>query len=164
VASILYGEPRVTHDIDIVLELPVRTAPRLAEAFDLDEFYCPPEEVIRIEAARGTRGHFNLIHHETGFKADVYLADGGPLHGWALDHRRRIEIDGGHLWVAPPEYVILSKLAWYREGRSDKHLRDIRAMLDVSGEQIDIATIDGWVDRLDLKHQWRLVHQRTDEP
>ena len=66
VASIIYGEPRLTHDIDLVLELDDESAQKIVEAFPLDEFYCPPIEILKIEVKRPLRGHFNLIHHELG--------------------------------------------------------------------------------------------------
>jgi hypothetical protein len=56
--------------------------------------------------------------------------------------------------VAPPEYVIVRKLEYYREGGSEKHLRDIRSMLAVSKDQIDQAAVDEWVQRLGLAEQW----------
>ena len=50
VASIVYGEPRLTHDIDLVLELDDASAQKLVEVFPLEEFYCPPIEILKIEA------------------------------------------------------------------------------------------------------------------
>ena len=61
VASIIYGEPRLTHDIDLVLELSDEDAEELVEVFPLEEFYCPPIEILRLEIKRPQRGHFNLI-------------------------------------------------------------------------------------------------------
>ncbi len=57
------------------------------------------------------------------------------------------------MWVAPPEYVIVRKLEFYREGAA-KHLADVRGVLEVSGESIDTASIDEWVERLGLEDQW----------
>jgi hypothetical protein len=51
--------------------------------------------------------------------------------------------------------VILSKLEFYREGGSEKHLRDIRSMLAVSGNEIDRALIERAVGELGLAEQWR---------
>lgn len=59
--------------------------------------------------------------------------------------------------VAPPEYVILRKLEYHREGGSEKHLRDIRAMLALSLVPIDRAALADWLARLGLEAQWRLV-------
>ncbi len=156
VASILYGEPRLTHDIDIVLGLTANDASKLVKAFPLESFYCPPTEIIQIEARRSHRGHFNIIHHETGYKADIYIKDNQPLHRWALEHRRPVKLSNGTLWVAPPEYVILRKLEYFREGGSEKHLRDIRGMIDVSGDEIDETVMDGWVEHLHLEKEWNL--------
>ncbi len=80
-----------------------------AAALPIERFDCPPEEVIVQEASRRQRGHFNLIAHDTGFKADVYLANEDPLHGAALERRRRVMLGEEPVWVAPPEYVILRR-------------------------------------------------------
>lgn len=70
-AAILYGQPRVTNDLDVVLSLDEQSRAILLRMFPEEQFYVPPESVIRAEQARSQRGHFNLIHHESGFKADV---------------------------------------------------------------------------------------------
>lgn len=56
VAATLYGEPRVTHDVDIVVELPPRMAKAFAASFPDERYYCPPEEVILQEALRRSEG------------------------------------------------------------------------------------------------------------
>ncbi len=155
VASSVYGEPRLTNGIDIVLELDRARAAEFSALYPMEEFYCPPEEVLAVEAARTRRGRFNLIHHGTGYKADIYPHGEDPLHAWGLSRRRRVELgDEGSLWLAPPEYVIIRKLEFHREGGSAKHLADVRGVLEVSGESIDTASIDDWVERLGLGDQW----------
>ncbi len=124
-------------------------------AFPLEEFYCPPDDVLAIEVRRGQRGHANLIHHETGFKADIYIAF-DELHRWGLAHRSRIDLDGFTIQVAPVEYVIVRKLEYYKEGRSEKHLRDIRSMLTVS-DQIDLPLLDQFIGSHGLDAEWMLV-------
>lgn len=153
VASIVYGEPRLTHDVDIVLHLGMKEIDKIIEAFPLDDFYCPPPEVIRVESSRTQRGHFNIIHHETGHKADIYLKGRHPLQSWAMKYRRLIELSGGSFWIAPPEYVILRKLEFFREGDSEKHLRDIRGMLELS--TLDMDMIEEWIQKLGVEEQWK---------
>src|ERR1700730_6319342 len=102
VAVIIYGEPRLTHDVDLIVVLSRELIARLPEVFPPAEFYCPPTEVIAVEVAREQRGHFNIIHHETGFKADVYLSGRDPLHAWGLARARQLEVEGQVLVVAPP--------------------------------------------------------------
>jgi hypothetical protein len=157
VASMVYGEPRLTHDVDIILTLSKTDIRNLTAAFPEESFYIPPLEVLQIEAARPQRGHFNLLHHDSGYKADIYLAGSDPLHAWAFQHRRQIDLDATPIWFAPPEYVIIRKLQFYREGRSEKHLRDIRAMLDHSTPDPD--TLNRFIAENALQPEWRAVNQ-----
>lgn len=157
VASMLYGEPRVTHDIDFVVFLRAEQTARLPEIFPPPEFYVPPASVIAAEMARDQRGHFKVIHADSGLKADFYIAHRDELHAWAFRHSKRYSIGETTISLAPPEYVILRKLEYYREGRSEKHLRDIRSMLAVSREQIDHAALNDWIHRRDLQPEWTAV-------
>lgn len=152
VAASVYGEPRLTADIDVVLLLGSADIAALRSVFPEAEYYVPPDETLHLEIARRARGAFNLIHHATQFKADIYLASRDPLHAWALQHRRRIDLDGGGTWIAPPEYVIVRKLEYLREGGQDKHVRDIRFML--AATEMDSSFIEGEVARLGLQAQW----------
>lgn len=160
VAAMLYGEPRVTHDIDLVVSLRVDDVPQLAAIFPAPAFYVPPAAVILEEVARKQRGHLNLVHIESGLKADFYLAGQDELHAWAFRHSRRYDIGGTAVLLAPPEYVILRKLQYFREGGSEKHLRDIRSMLAVSGQQIDGPALSEWLNRLGLRDDWSRVTAR----
>jgi len=155
IAAILYGEPRLTHDVDFVVFLRPDDVSRLLTAFPSPDFYAPTREIIVAELARDRHGHFNIIHSDTGFKADFYLAGREELHAWAFRHSRRLDYEGEPLVAASPEYVIIRKLEFYREGGSDKHLRDIRSMLAVSGAHIDHAALNEWVTRRDLSVEWR---------
>jgi hypothetical protein len=155
-AGILYGEPRMTHDVDIVVTLRSKDIDAFVAAFPIEDFYCPPDDVLAIEIRRGQRGHCNLIHHATGFKADIYIAY-DALHQWGLAHRRTLDLDGVPIHVAPIEYVIVRKLEYYREGKSDKHLRDIRSMLEVSAELVDRVQIEKFVAERGLEVEWRVL-------
>ena len=124
VASVIYGDPRFTRDIDVVLEE---------------------------EAARPQGGHFNLIHGETALRADVYLMGDDPLHAWAFARRERVPLEGMAIWVALIEYVILRKLEYFRASGSDRHLRDVAMMLRISGDSVDQLELERWIDELDLR-------------
>ena len=157
VAAIFYGEPRLTHDVDFVAFLNEGDIRRLAEIFPSAVYYLPPPETIAAEAQREERGHFNIIHIETGFKADVYPTGRDELNAWAFRLRRRVQFEGETVILAPPEYVIVRKLEYYREGGSEKHLRDIRSMLAISGEELDRTALTEWVRRRGVQPQWQLV-------
>jgi len=157
IAAIFYGEPRLTHDVDFVVFLNDKNIAQLSQIFPKADFYVPPSETIAAEAARDQRGHFNIIHVDTGFKADFYLTGKDELNAWAFRGKRSIQFEGETIILAPPEYVIILKLEFYREGGSEKHLRDIRSMLAVSGDQIDRAELDEWIRRRGLEPQWKEV-------
>jgi hypothetical protein len=159
VASIIYGEPRLTNDIDLVVELRREKAEEIVKAFPSNEFYCPPVEIIKLEAGRTLNGHFNIIHHETGFKADVYISGQDRLHNWAMSRVKRIELEGEHVWLAPPEYVILRKLEYYREGGSEKHLRDIASMVTIASDQINFQELTTKIKHYALLNQWEKAQE-----
>jgi hypothetical protein len=91
----------------------------------------------------------------TSFKADVYPTGKDELSAWAFRNKRHVEFQGETLVLAPPEYVIVRKLEYFREGGSEKHLRDIRAMLAVSAEQIDHAVLKELVQQRGLENEWQ---------
>jgi hypothetical protein len=156
-ATSIYGDPRLTHDIDLVVALPHETIEALHDAFDGAEFYVPPLEVLTVEANRPLHGHFNIIHNATALKADVYTIGADPLHRWAIDRRQVTTVDSQAVWLAPPEYVVLRKLQYFRDGGSDKHLRDVRAMLRQLGSEIDSSVLESQATRLGLQAELTLV-------
>lgn len=156
-AAGMYGDARLTNDVDLVVALANGDAARLHAAFDERAFYVPPIEVIEIERARGLHGHFNLIHAETGLRADVYLTGTDPLHRWALERRITLTIGTQPISVAPPEYVILRKLEYLHAGASDKHVQDIRAMLRVLDDQLDRPALESGIRRLGLDKEWARI-------
>ncbi len=162
VAAIFYGEPRLTNDIDIILILKQEDVHAFAASFPLDEFYCPPAGVLHVEIARKQRGHFNLIHHATGFKADIYTGGRDALHDWGFAHTRQIDFDGEKLILAPPEYVIVRKLQFFREGKSPKHLRDIERMLLGLGTTWPREALLSLLAEHGLSAEWQAVLECAD--
>jgi hypothetical protein len=162
VAAIYYGEPRMTNDVDIIVFLRREDARRLLEAFPAKEFYCPPFDVIEAERSRDQRGHFNLIHHETGFKADIYLNGRDELHSWGIAHVIEADIEGEKVVFAPPEYVIVRKLQFFREGGSTKHLRDISRMLTGLGDDWERQPLLDMIHAQGLQNEWNKVLEYED--
>lgn len=156
-AGIIYGEPRLTNDIDLVMDLRPAEVDRFCKAFPLERFYCPPAEAILEEIKRSQGGHFNLIDHESGFRADIYTSGRDELNRWGLDNRKLLKIEDDELWLAPIVYVILRKLEYYREGKSEKHLRDIAGILAVSSDQIDVELLDEKIREMQLEKEWRIA-------
>jgi hypothetical protein len=152
VAAGIYGQIRTTHDIDLVLLMKVEDIAKFRAAFPESEYYVPPKETLITELRRGQRGCLNLYHHESGFKADLFFVARDPLHVWAMKNRRRVDYGDQQMWIAPPEYVLLRKLEFFREGGQDKHIGDMRFMLAVT--EMDRRFIEVQVERLGLRGQW----------
>jgi hypothetical protein len=102
------------------------------------------------------------IHHDTGFKADIYLTGEDPLHAWGRAHCRTADLEGDAVVFAPPEYVIIRKLQFYREGRSQKHLRDIGGMLRGLGETWDQSMLRGMIRDHGLDPEWEAALLSAD--
>jgi hypothetical protein len=159
-AAMVYGEVRLTHDVGIVMELVPGDVPQIRELFPAGDFYCPDAEVLRREIAHEGRGQFNVIHQETGFKADFYVSGRGGLHGWGFEHRESIDVRGERVWIAPVEYVIIKKLMYFREGGSEKHLREIAMMLRISPERIDRLILERLAPENGVVDEWKRIGGR----
>lgn len=162
VASMAYGEARFTQDIDLVVECYPQQAASLCDEFPSPEFYADPEDARR-SVERG--GQFNIIWIPKGIKADILPFRGTPFDESRLSRARRVRLpSGGSAAFASPEDVILKKLEYYREGGSDKHLRDIAGMLRITGDEIDRAYIERWSRDLGVGNEWRLIVDRLRTP
>jgi hypothetical protein len=155
VATAVYGEPRLTRDIDLVIALRSADARRFAAAWPEAGFDVAPAEAIEEEARRPSGGHFTVSHHDTGLRADVYLAGDEDFQHWALERAAAYDVDGDPVCFAPAEYVIVNKLRYYRMGGSERHLRDIAGILDVRAGRVDLAEVDRWARELGVLREWR---------
>ena len=160
-ASIAYGEPRFTNDIDILVDLPLGKIDALCREFPDDDYYLSPEAA---RTAISQRHQFNILHFPSGLKIDLILVQDTDFSRADIAQGRRLKSEGFYdAWFASPENVILKKLEYYREGGSEKHLRDIAGILTIQGESIDRAWIEAWAVRLGVEPEWRIVRNRHYE-
>lgn len=161
VAAMLYGEPRLTNDMDVVVELAPEHVEPLLSLFQGDDYYAPSAEFVRAIVANG--GAFNIIHVASASKVDLIVRRHNEFAVREFSRRRPLPFtEEFEAFVATPEDVILSKLLFYREGRSEKHLIDIAGVLRVSAGQIDERYIESWVLRLGLGDAWLDAKRRAD--
>lgn len=152
-ASSAYGEARFTNDIDIAVWLELEDIPVLRRAFPEPEYYF--DELTARETVR-EGGMFNVIHGGSGNKIDFMVS---PRDMWSREQfwrRERLEVFPG-LFVdaASPEDIIVSKLRYYDEGRSQKHLDDISNMLRVSTKELDRDHIAKWARHFKVMEIWQ---------
>ena len=158
IASSAYGEPRLTQDIDVVVDLRPEHIRHLCDAFPPGEYYVSAEAALEA-VLQG--GQFNIIHPASGNKIDFIVARKDPWGRIQVSRRQKVQIlPDSEGYVARPEDIIIGKMAYYREGGSEKHLRDIAGIMRVSGEEVDRAYISLWAEQLRLTDVWQAVLRR----
>src|SRR5262249_33530860 len=126
-----------------------------------DQFYLSAAAVS--EAVR-LRHQFNILHPESGLKVDVIVASDSEFDRTRLNRGRSLSVlPERTVCFASPEDVILKKMAYFQEGGSEKHLRDIAGVLRVRGEQLDRTYISAWAARLNLTAVWQMIVQREQQ-
>ena len=154
-ATIAYGEPRFTIDIDVVISLRAEDVNRFCEAFPMPEFYVSQDAVK--DAVRDRR-QFNIIHPASGLKIDGIIPKDDAFERSRQQRGVRLPItEGVDVLFASAEDVIVRKMQYFQQGGSDKHLRDIAGVLKIQGERIDRQYIADWADRLNVRDVWDSV-------
>jgi hypothetical protein len=161
VGAMHYSEPRLTIDIDIPILLTTKDIPTLFTLFPEPHYYCPPADIIASEIARDCRSHLNIIHIPTGLKADLYPGQRDPTFAWAWQHRLTEQTPHGPLHIAPAEYIILWKMIFYKEGQSEKHLRDIQRILDLQSPLPHQDFLDEAISSHSLQKIWSALQRQT---
>ena len=140
-----YAEPRMTRDIDLIVELAPAAVPGLVEAFQ-DDFYCDAEAVSR---AVETRRMVNLIHQASTQKVDLVIRKDTPYRREEFARRREVAVDSFRVWIVSPEDLVLSKLVWAKDSASELQRRDVTILI-ASRTDLDWLYLDRWARDLDI--------------
>jgi hypothetical protein len=158
-ASCIWGEPRLTPVIDIVLDARPFHSERIAAAFSEVEFV---KSSTDIHDEISSSGQFHLIHPASGIRI-VFMTAGRTA--WAaaqLSRRKRVPLFADlSASVAAPEDVILGKLVYYRDGGSELHLRDVASILKVSDAMIDRNYVERFARRFGVVDIWEAILARV---
>ena len=161
VASIAYGEPRSTRDIDVVADMTMEHVDGMATRMPEPDFFL---DGTAAREAIGCRRPFNILHVASGMKIDVF-PPADELARRQIGRAVRIEVAPDlRAWFSPPEELIVQKMRYYREGGSEKHLRDIASMLAISPGEIDREEIDRLAARFGVDDVWREILAALDRP
>lgn len=152
VASTLLGEPRATHDLDVVAAVGPATIEPLLAALEDSGFYVPRSAARNAVAAKRS---FSVVHQDTSLKVDIFVAGRTPLDEEELQRRQPVSVSEDAtrtLYVAAPEDLILQKLLWYRDGGnvSDRQWRDVLGVLKVQQHRLDRGLLRRWAARLGI--------------
>jgi hypothetical protein len=145
-----YAVPRMTRDIDLVVDLADGDVEPVLRRFE-------PDYYVSHDAAReaiANQSSFNLIHLAEVVKVDFIPRRGDPYHLVEFGRRRRISLGDFATWVVSREDLVLAKLLWARESRSEIQLADVRSLV---GPELDVQYVEDWASRLGLTAVWRTV-------
>ena len=162
-ASMAYGEPRLTIDIDIVAELTFDHVSLLCFHFSAPE-YNLSESAACLAISR--RAPFNIIHPISGLKVDLFVPKDTEFARLAAQRIRRIKSPGEYdVWFGSPEDILLNKLLDFQMGGgvSEKHLRDMAGMMKLLGKKLDRNYVSEWASKLGVSMEWTLAQQRIDK-
>jgi len=158
VVSSLQGEPRSTHDIDMVIAIQKSVAKRLVEAFPPPDFYLDEDNILD---AIKRQSMFNLIDVNTGDKVDFWILTDEPFDQSRFLRRISEEFMGLKILISSSEDTILAKLRWAKlSGGSEKQFTDALRVYEVQYGKLDIDYLEQWAKKLDVESLWkRLVDE-----
>jgi hypothetical protein len=143
-----YAQPRMTRDIDIVVALAPKDAETIIGLF-------VPDYYVSRDAARdaiSNEGMFNLIHQESVIKVDCIVRKSSPYRRAEFDRRQRIAVEDFSTWIVCKEDLMISKLDWARDSRSEMQLRDVK---NLAATGYDEEYVERWTTALGLSELWQ---------
>ena len=159
IASSVQGEPRSTHDIDIVVALAPASVPALLAAFPPPEFYL---DELSVRQAIDRRDMFNLLQPDTGDKVDFWMLTDEEFDQARFRQKVAHEFAGLRMNVSRAEDTILMKLRWSdMSGGSEKHFQDALRVYEVQFGQLDQERLDYWAQKLGVADLLRRVRAQA---
>ena len=150
IAANYYTIPRMTRDIDMVIELKKGDIDRFVDLFEGD-FYVN-REMVTNEVSR--QGMFNLIHNQYVIKIDFILKKSSAYQDAAFSRRKEILIEGSPMCFISAEDLVISKLIWAKDSRSEIQLNDVRNLIETI-DNLDLKYIDNWISQLRLEQIYK---------
>lgn len=144
-----YSVPRMTRDIDIVAELSSADARKMTALFS--EAYFISEEAVALAVA--SERMFNIIHNEAVIKVDFIVRKSSEYRLAEFARRERVSVGDFEVYLVSREDLVLSKLLWAKDSRSELQLRDVRNLL---AESCDEAYLAHRAQRLGV---WELLEE-----
>lgn len=144
VAMSYYAQPRMTRDIDIVVALNPADTETISSLFGVD-YYVSPEAVS--DAIR-RKSMFNIIHFDSVIKVDFIVFVSTPFGSSAFSRRSNIDLGDFQTTIISREDLILSKLLWAKDSRSEMQFSDVRNLL---GAGCDVEYLRIWAEPLSVR-------------
>lgn len=161
IAISVWGDPRHTADVDIVVEIGSEKSVRDLIS-ELKKIFPKSysDEDLAIDAYQ-RKSEFNLVEPEYGLKADFFISSGEEFKQSEMKRGKIKKIDGKAIRFISPEDLIISKLLWFREGQSTRQLEDIASVM-VKQKNLDQKYLNDWISKLKLQAEWQALGQLLD--
>lgn len=144
-AVAVWGRPRSTADIDIIVKLVLKDVRMLVkELLDVNKDVYVSEDAIKEALER--RGEFNFIDPNTQLKVDFWIVK-DDFNMKEIQRAVPRKFEGYPIRFVSPEDLILSKLLWHKESYSTKQLDDIKSVLAIT--KVDVKYIKNWAIKQD---------------
>ncbi|MBN1627639.1 MAG: hypothetical protein JW944_14035 [Deltaproteobacteria bacterium] len=149
VVSSLQGEPRSTHDLDILIAIQKNKVHELTNHFPSSDFYIDEQAFVD---AISRNGMVNMIDLKTGDKVDFWMLTDEPFDRSRFSRRQRESFMGTEMLISSPEDTILAKLRWaHLSGGSEKQFVDALRVYEVQHEKLDMDYLEEWAAKLGIK-------------
>lgn len=159
VVSSLQGEPRTSHDIDIVVHIHPTAILSLLQSFPPPKYFLTKESILQ---AIQHKSVFNLIDTEEGDKIDFWILTDVPFDVSRFSRKKAQKIFNTTIFISQPEDTILMKLYWAtKSGGSEKQTTDAIRVFELQYKNLDMKYIERWVDELDIRTLWDLLLQQA---
>ncbi len=160
IASSIHGEPRASHDIDVVINLAKSNIEKIYELFPTPRFYLS-ETAIR-EAIEHQK-MFNVLEIDSGEKIDFWILSNDEFDRSRFARRQEIQIGTTSGFISTVEDTILMKLKWAKDsGGSSKQLNDVLRMFELQGEALDQDYLRIWSYKLEVADIWKTIMEVDD--
>lgn len=144
VAMSLYTEPRFTRDYDFVVHLRISDIEDLVNYFK-DDYYCDSDAV---KEAIQRKSMFNIIDPKINYKADFFILKDDEFSLIEFERRKKLKFLDIMIYVVSVEDLLLSKLIWIQEIKSNTQMDDIEKLSQ--NKELDWNYINLWIKKLKL--------------
>lgn len=160
-AAAYYATPRATQDIDVVVAPDEAGVRRVVEGLSAAGYYV--DVGAALEALK-TRGQFNAVDPDTGWKVDLIVRRGRDFSRTEFQRRTAASLLGVEVSLASLEDVLLAKMEWAKLGDSELQRRDVVQILERASERLDVPYVERWVQKLGLADEWERARASRDAP
>lgn len=160
VASSLHGEPRSSHDIDLIIAIRNSDVKLLTEVFAFPDYYLEEDSV---REAIVTKSMFNLIEAKEGDKIDFWILTTDPFDQLRFARKRSEDVFGIKVKISSPEDIILAKLQWaMKSGGSEKQFIDALRVFEIQYKNLDFVYLDRWAENLGIISLWERLKKKAE--